>query len=231
MYIHWYIMYKYDIWNKYHQVLGSNAITLLWESVRMELTLLKWRLRSLPGLSKFQSSIAGDKTPCIGVIFMSLENYQSVDVEMGLHEPFGHLQNKLWQKERLGVKLVVDSRPLKVRNWPDPDVCRWSATCHWKALNESYKFALDFIPIGGLNKKLWPRKIVGVQTGIVLGLLLGSPGTKIHLDVGAAERPKEYYMGESGGFPRVQAVVSFVSLGSPVTCSSIKGVLESEPAC
>jgi hypothetical protein len=27
--------------------------------------------------------------------------------KMGLHEPFGHLQHKLWQKERLGVKLTV----------------------------------------------------------------------------------------------------------------------------
>ncbi len=35
-------------------------------------------------------------------------------------------------------------------------------------------------------------------------------------------------MGEGGGFPRVQAVVSLVSLRSPVACSSTKGVLESE---
>jgi len=47
-----------------------------------------------------------------------------------------------------------DSRPLKVRNRPDPDVCKWSVTHHWKALNESYKFALDLIPIKGLSKEL-----------------------------------------------------------------------------
>jgi hypothetical protein len=38
-----------------------------------------------------------------------------------------------------------DSRPLKVRNRPDTSVCRSSATHHWKALKESYKFALDLI--------------------------------------------------------------------------------------
>jgi hypothetical protein len=27
--------------------------------------------------------------------------------KMGLHEPFGHLQHKLWQKERLGVKMAI----------------------------------------------------------------------------------------------------------------------------
>jgi hypothetical protein len=49
--------------------------------------------------------------------------------------------------------------------------------------------------------------------------------------VGAAERRREYYMGEGGGFPRVWAVVSLVSLvspGLPVACPSTKGVPESE---
>jgi len=37
---------------------------------------------------------------------------------------------------------------------------------------------------------------------VVSRLLLGSPGTKSHSDVGrAVGRHKEYYMGEGGGFP------------------------------
>jgi hypothetical protein len=35
-------------------------------------------------------------------------------------------------------------------------------------------------------------------------------------------------MGEGGGFPRVRAVVSLVSLELPVACLSSKGVLECE---
>jgi len=31
-----------------------------------------------------------------------------------------------------------------------------------------------------------------------------------HLDVGAAERRRVYYMGDGGGIPRVRAVVSLV---------------------
>ncbi len=58
---------------------------------------------------------------------------------------------------------------------------------------------------------------------VVLGLLFRSPGTKSHLDVGVAERRREYYMGEGGHFPRVQAVVSLVSLRSPMVCLSTKG--------
>jgi hypothetical protein len=104
-----------------------------------------------------------------------------------------------------------DSRPQKVGNRPDPSVCRWSAAHCWKALEESYKFALDLISIRGLSRELWAPKVLEVQTGTILGLLLGSPGNKSHLDVGAAEQRREYYMGEGGGFPRVWAVVSQVS--------------------
>jgi hypothetical protein len=55
-----------------------------------------------------------------------------------------------------------DSRPQKVMNRPDPGACRWSATHRWKALDESYKFSLDLIPIEGLSKELWPHKVPGV---------------------------------------------------------------------
>jgi hypothetical protein len=121
-----------------------------------------------------------------------------------------------------------DSRPLKVWNRPDPGVCRWSVTHRWKALKDNYKFASDLIPIGGLSKKLWACKVPRVQAKTVSRLLLGSPKTKSHSDVGAAKRRREYYMGEGGGFLRVLVVVSLVSLGLLVVCSSTKGVLESE---
>jgi len=55
-----------------------------------------------------------------------------------------------------------DSQPLKVRNRPDPGACKWSAIHCWKALKESYKFALNLIPIGGLSKELRPHKVARV---------------------------------------------------------------------
>jgi hypothetical protein len=121
-----------------------------------------------------------------------------------------------------------DSRALKVGNWPDPGVFRWSATFRWKDLDESYKFASNLVPIGGLRKELWPCKVARVQTGIVLGLLLGSPETKSHLDVAPMESCRVYYMGEGGDFPWVWAVMSIISLESPVACPSTKGAPESE---
>jgi hypothetical protein len=70
--------------------------------------------------------------------------------------------------------------------------------------------------------------VAEIQTGTISGLFLRSLGIKSHSDVGAAERRREYYMGEGGGFPRIRAVVSLVSPESPVACPSTKGALESE---
>jgi len=75
-------------------------------------------------------------------------------------------------------------------------VCRWRATYCWKDIEESYNFASDLISIKSLHVKLWGPKIMGM-------LILGSPETNCHLDVGLVERHKVYYKGEGGGFPQV----------------------------
>jgi hypothetical protein len=119
------------------------------------------------------------------------------------------------QKKGRKSNWQFDSRPLKGGNRPNPGVCRWSETHRWKALEEIYKFDLDLISIRGMNRELWAPKVPGIQTGIVSGLLLGSPGNKSHLDAGVVEQRREYYMGEGGGFPWVRAVVSWVSSCCP----------------
>jgi hypothetical protein len=63
------------------------------------------------------------------------------------------------QKKGRESNWQFDSRPLKVGNRPLPDVCRWSAMGHWKALEESYNLGLDFIPIGGRSQELWVFKV------------------------------------------------------------------------
>jgi hypothetical protein len=93
-------------------------------------------------------------------------------------------------------------------------MCRWRATHCWKALDKSYNFSLNLVPIGDLSAKLWPHEVVEVPTLVVSKLPFGSPRTKSHLDVASVERCRVYYMGESGGFPQVRAVVSLVSLKS-----------------
>jgi hypothetical protein len=192
------------------------------ESVRMRLTLPEWGLGSLSGLLKLQSSIAGVKTPRIGKLlkcrcqkWVCTSNLDICNTSYGKKK--GRESN--WQ---------FDPWPLKVGNRPDPGACRWSATHCWKVLDESYKFTWNLISIRSLSKKLWPCKVAGVQTRTISGLLLGSLGIKSHLDAGAVERRREYYMGEGGDFPWVWAVVSLMSLKLPVACSSTKGAPETE---
>jgi hypothetical protein len=126
------------------------------------------------------------------------------------------------QKKGWESNWQFDSRPLKIGNQPDSNICKRSATWRWRALEENYMIASDLILIGGLSKKLWMPKVSGVQPRIVSELLLGSPGKKCHSDVTSAESCKKYYMGEGGGFPRVRAMVSQVSPRSPVACPNTK---------
>jgi hypothetical protein len=82
-----------------------------------------------------------------------------------------------WKKGRES-NWQFDSWPLKVRNRPDYGVCRWSAAHHWKALKESYKFALDLIPIGNLNKKLWTAKVSGIPEKIAIWMWVRQSNAK-----------------------------------------------------
>jgi hypothetical protein len=128
--------------------------------------------------------------------------------KMASHEPFAHLQPKLWAKEGPIGKLTIWLPTTKSR---EPTSFRHpilECNMAWKAPEESYKFGLDLVSIGLCNRKIWVPKVSGLELGTVSGLQLGSPRKKSHLDVTSAESYKVYYMGEGCGFPRVRAVVS-----------------------
>jgi hypothetical protein len=108
-----------------------------------------------------------------------------------------------------------DSRALKVRNRPDSGACRWSATHCWKALEESYNFGWNLVPIRVRGEELWASKVPGVQTGTVSELHFGSPRKKSHLDASPVESCRKYYMGEGDGFPWIWAVMNQVSPSCP----------------
>jgi hypothetical protein len=141
---------------------------------------------------------------------------------MGSHDPFGHLNTSYGQKKGRESNWQFDFRPLKVRNQPNFFVCRWRVTYYWKAFDKGYNFDFHLISIEALHEKLWGPKVTGVLTLAILGLPLGSPGTKCHLDVGLVERHILYYKGEGGGFLQVRAVVNLVSLNLLVACLSTK---------
>jgi hypothetical protein len=121
------------------------------------------------------------------------------------------------QKKGRESNCQFNSRPLKVGNRPFPDVAWRSATRHWKALDKSYNFGLDLVPIRIRGKELWMSKVPRLQPRTVSGLQLGSPGKKSHLDVTSVVKHRDYYMGEGGGFTQVWAMVNLV-------CQSARGL-------
>jgi len=132
----------------------------------------------------------------------------------------GHLDicnSSYGQKKGRESNCQFDSQPLKVGNRPLPDVSSRSATQSWKALDESYNFGSNLVPIRVRGEELWAFKVPRLQPGTVSRLQLGSPGKKSHSDVASAVRCREYYVGEGGGFPWVRVVVSLV-------CQSARGL-------
>jgi hypothetical protein len=69
------------------------------------------------------------------------------------------------QKKGRESNWQFDSRPLKVKNRPLPDV-RWQCeTWRWKALEESYNIGSDLAPIGLGSLEIWASKVLGLQRG------------------------------------------------------------------
>jgi hypothetical protein len=96
-----------------------------------------------------------------------------------------------------------DSQPLKVRNRPDFLTCRWHATYHSKDLDKGYNFSLDFISIGGLQKKVMgPQSCESPKLENFGTPTWESSGTKSHLDVAPVERHKVYYKGKVVASPK-----------------------------
>jgi hypothetical protein len=129
---------------------------------------------------------------------------------MPSHWQFGHLQPKLWAKEGPGVKLTIWFPTTKSReSMPSRHpIC----ACDMALKRSRQGLQLRFRPCRDPSPQ---SRVMAVQrsgspVGTISGLHFGSPGNLCHLDVGAAERRRVYYMGDGGGIPRVGAVVSLV---------------------
>jgi len=80
------------------------------------------------------------------------------------------------QKKGRESNCQFDSRPEKVGNRSNLLVFSGRATYRWKALDESYNFALDYIAIRGLFAKLWGSKVAGVPADAISRLPLRNLG-------------------------------------------------------
>jgi hypothetical protein len=73
-------------------------------------------------------------------VFISLERYRSIDVQNALTWTIWTSNTSYGKKKSQESNWRFDFQTLKVGNWFDLGVCRWSVTHRWKALKESYKF-------------------------------------------------------------------------------------------
>jgi hypothetical protein len=118
--------------------------------------------------------------------------------KMGSHGPFGHLQHKLCVKEGLGLgfrvpttKSLESTRPRCVQ-----------AECDTPLESSQGELQVFFRPHPdrrseqGIMSCQSPESLNRDNFGTILGLPLGSPGTKSHLDVAPVEWHKVYYMGK-----------------------------------
>jgi hypothetical protein len=106
------------------------------------------------------------------------------------------------QKKGRELNWQFDSRPLKVRNNLDLLVCRWRVIIRWKALDEGYNFASEFISVEGLQTKLWAPKITRVTILGISGFPLWSPETKCHLGASPMAKHKVYHKGKVVASPK-----------------------------
>jgi hypothetical protein len=80
----------------------------------------------------------------------------------------GHLdicRSSYGQKKGRESKWQFDSRPLKVKNRPLPELRIERATWRWKDLDEGYNFDSDLVAIRLYSRELWPLKVSGLQPG------------------------------------------------------------------
>ncbi len=74
-----------------------------------------------------------------------------------------------------------------------------------------YNFALDFMWMRGLHKKLWVSKMARIPISGIAELLIWESQEKHHLNA-TLVCYREYYKGVSGGLPQVRTMVNCESM-------------------
>jgi len=137
-----------------------------------QLPLWEMEFRWIPEILK--SDFRGQNSMACGILYI-IRNF----LEVRCLARIAHLD--IWntsygQKKGRESNCQFDSRPEKVRNWPDLLGYRQRATYRWKALDKNYNFALDCTSIRGLLAKLWGSKVTGVPASAISRLPHESPG-------------------------------------------------------
>jgi hypothetical protein len=144
-------------------ILFLSVATLLWEECEDEThtpEMGTWEFVGTPEISEF--NCRGQNTSHWSVLYIIGKLSKHRCRKWARMNHLDIYSTSYGEKKRRESNWQFDSRPPKVGNQPDPEACRWSATRRWKTLDKSYKFASNFIPIGGLGKELWLCKVARI---------------------------------------------------------------------
>jgi len=145
--------------------------------------------------------------------------------KMALHEPFGHLQHKLWSKEGLGVKLAIWLPTIKSQESTRPRCVQVKCDTLLEISQGKLQVCFKPHPNRRLEWEVMNAQSPGSPNRDSFGTPFWESREKVPFGCkcgGVAH--KEYYKGEGGGFPRIWAVVSQVSPRLPVACPNTKSV-------
>jgi hypothetical protein len=84
----------------------------------------------------------------------SLYHWKNIEVQMSKMAYMTICNTSYGKNKGRKSNMQFDSQPQKISNRPNPRVCMWRVTHHWKALDESYNFASNLISIRGLSVEL-----------------------------------------------------------------------------
>jgi len=137
--------------------------------------------------------------------------------KMGSHCPFGHVQPKLWAKEGSGVKLPVWLPTIKSQE--STSFRRRFKECDTELESSRQELQLWFKarPNPSSRRRAMTVQSPEIPTRDSFGTPTWESREKKPFGCSLTESYRVYYIGEGGGFPRVQAVVSLV-------CKSARGL-------
>jgi len=149
----------------------------VWRSMReWTLTLPRqlplWEMESRWSPKNSESNFRGQNSMACGILYIIGKFLELKCLKWACIAYLNVWNISYGQKKGQESNYQFDSRPQKVGNRPDLLGCRGCATYRWKALDESYNFAVDCIAIQGLLAKLWGSKVAGVPFGAISRLSL-----------------------------------------------------------
>jgi hypothetical protein len=148
--------------------------------------------------------------------------------KMALHESFGHLQHKLWQKEGSRVKLAVWLSTTKSRESTRP----W---CVQLECNTSLEKSQGELQVCFRLHPNWRFEQIVMNSQSPKSPNRNNCGTppwesrdKKPFGCRCHRVMQRILYGEGGGFPRVRAVMRFVNPWLPMACLNTKGAPKCE---